>query len=101
MKRLLVAGCLLCSCAAHAKEYAATVRPTELKHEPYSDAQTLSTLAEHARVEVLARQYSWLQVRADTLTGWVKMLSLRFEYGGIHLFRLRRNLPDANGSRHI
>lgn len=82
MKRYLVAACVLLCCSAYGKEVAVTVRPTELKNEPYSDAQTLARLAERARVEVLGRQVSWLQVRSEQLTGWVKLLSLRFEFSG-------------------
>ncbi len=78
--RWLLAFCLAWSVfAAHASEIAYTVRPTEVKAKPFSDAATLSSLAQNSRVEVLVRKSSWMQIRsADGSMGWVKMLSLRF-----------------------
>lgn len=79
-----IALCLLllgCASAAWAGETAYTIRPTELKAKPYSDAQTVTTLPPRAKVEVLARQASWTQVKSASFSGWVKMLSLRFESG--------------------
>ncbi len=82
MKRF-VALCLLFGCvtAVWAGESAYTIRPTELKAKPYSDAQTLTTLPPRTKVEVLARQSSWTQVKSVSFSGWVKMLSLRMETG--------------------
>ncbi|PWF55620.1 hypothetical protein C7C56_000925 [Massilia glaciei] len=65
--------------SAHGAEHAFTVRPTDLKATPFSDAANLARLAESVRVDVLERKASWMQVKADNNTGWVKMLSLRFE----------------------
>ncbi|MBI5890730.1 MAG: hypothetical protein HZB47_08650 [Nitrosomonadales bacterium] len=80
----VIAICLLFGLApaAWAGGYAYTIRPTELKAKPFSDAQTLATLAPRVRVEVLGRQASWTQVKADTRSGWVKMLSLQLEKSG-------------------
>lgn len=79
----ILALCLfvLSIAAAHAGETAYTVRATELKAKPFTDAATLLTLAEHGKVEIVARQASWMQVKADGTTGWVKMLSLRLGGG--------------------
>lgn len=71
-----------CVLAAQPAETAYTVRATDLKAKPFSDAATLSTLPERSRVEVLGRQASWMQVRAEGASGWVKMLSLRFSSEG-------------------
>jgi hypothetical protein len=77
--RLLLAFCLSCCIfAAHSAETAYTVRTTEVKAKPFSDADTLSSLPEKSKVEVLERKSSWLRVKSDNATGWVKMLSLRF-----------------------
>lgn len=77
--RWLLAFCLAWGVsAANAGETAYTVRSTELKAKPFSDAATLSTLPQNRQVEVLARKASWMQIRSDGATGWVKMLSLRF-----------------------
>ena len=73
-----MAGGVLCS-GAYGAELAYTVRPTEVKAKPFTDASTLAKLAESAKVDVLNRQASWIQVKSDQTTGWVKMLSLRFD----------------------
>ncbi|OHC64699.1 MAG: hypothetical protein A2040_03390 [Rhodocyclales bacterium GWA2_65_19] len=76
--RWLIVFCLGWSVfAAHAGEAAYTVRATELKAKPFSDAATVASLAENSTVEVLTRQSSWMQVKSGDTTGWVKMLSLR------------------------
>ncbi len=77
----LVALCLLCAIApaAWAGGYAYTVRATELKAKPYSDAQTLTSLPPRSKVEVLERQAGWTQVKSASFSGWVKMLSLQLE----------------------
>jgi hypothetical protein len=59
--------------------YAYTIRPTELKAKPFSDAQTLTSLPPRSKVEVLGRQASWTQVKSASFSGWVKMLSLQLE----------------------
>ena len=82
--KYIVAFCLLLGFvpSVWAAEYAYTIRPTELKSKPYSDAQTLATLPPRSRVEVLSRQASWTQVKSPSFSGWVKMLSLRLESVG-------------------
>lgn len=79
MKNKALAAALAAFCSvAYGKDVAWAVRNTELKAQPFADAQTSGQLAEKQKVEVLARKVSWTQVKADDLTGWVKMLSLRF-----------------------
>ncbi len=78
---ILVAGGMLCG-GAFAAELAYTVRPTEVKAKPFTDASTLASLAAASKVDVLNRQASWIQVKSDAATGWVKMLSLRFDQLG-------------------
>ena len=82
MKPILVFCLYMLSAAVvQAGETAYTVRATELKAKPFADATTLLSLAEHGKVEIVARQASWMQVKADGTTGWVKMLSLRLGNG--------------------
>lgn len=79
---LMFAACLsMVPALALSDETAYTVRPTELKSKPFADADTLANLAEKSGVEVITRQGSWNQVKANGVTGWVKMLSLRFGEG--------------------
>ncbi|HUW25041.1 MAG TPA: SH3 domain-containing protein [Gallionella sp.] len=77
MKWIFAACLLLCAVTVQAGEIAYTVRATELKARPFTDAETLLNLAERSKVEILVRQSSWMRIRADGTTGWVKMLSLR------------------------
>ena len=81
--KLIIAACLwLCALAAQAAGTAYTVRATELKAKPFADAATLASLPERSKVEVTGRQASWMQIKADGASGWVKMLSLRFSNEG-------------------
>jgi hypothetical protein len=83
MKKILLYSSMLAFAfggkLAFAKEEAFTVRPTEMKVQPYSDAATSIQLAENAKVEVLNRKGSWMQISASGTSGWIKMLSIRFE----------------------
>jgi hypothetical protein len=76
------AGMLMAAAGASAAEPAYTVRPTELKARPFSDAATVARLAQGSQVEVVERQASWLQVKSPAASGWVKMLSVRFDQMG-------------------
>jgi hypothetical protein len=88
---ILVAGSMLCG-GAYAAELAYTVRPTEVKAKPFTDASTLAKLAESSKVDVLNRQASWIQVKSDAATGWVKMLSLRYDQLGTSAKPANNNL---------
>jgi hypothetical protein len=71
----------LCAVSAIAQETGLTIRDTEMKKEPYTDAQTVATLPEKAPVKVLVRQGGWMQVESGTRSGWVRMLSIRIDSG--------------------
>ncbi len=82
MRKLLVWCCAIgFAASAWAAEEAYTVRATELKAKPYSDAQTLMTLPERSKVMVVQRRASWSQVKSGETSGWVKMLSLQLARG--------------------
>jgi uncharacterized protein YgiM (DUF1202 family) len=74
---LLVVGALpLVAMAAPAT----TVRQATVHARPFVDSPTLATLAAKQRVEIIAAQGAWNQVRlADGKTGWVRLLNLRPE----------------------
>ncbi len=82
--KIAIAACtgMLLMGGACAGEPAYTVRPTELKAKPFTDAATVASLAESSKVDVLERKASWLQVKAPAATGWIKMLSVRFDQLG-------------------
>ncbi|MES2684762.1 MAG: hypothetical protein V4650_14685 [Pseudomonadota bacterium] len=63
--------------AAPAAETAQVIRETALKKEPFSDAETISTLPEKTIVQILKRQGAWMQVQAGEASGWLRLLSLR------------------------
>jgi hypothetical protein len=74
---LAIAGSVCLS--ATAAEQATAVRQTDMKAKPFTDAETVTSLAERSRVDVLKRETSWIEVKSAPHTGWVKMLSLRFD----------------------
>lgn len=74
----IAAICLSLLCGmAQAGDPAYAVRDTDLKAKPFSDAVTLSQVAANTRVEIMQRKSSWMQVKVNGKTGWIKMLSLR------------------------
>lgn len=77
--KYLYALILYASLAApvYAWQVAYTVRSTEIKKLPFSDAATVGTLAEKASVNVMLRQGGWVKINSDKGNGWVRMLSLR------------------------
>lgn len=78
MKIVLIAALLSLGVAqAEAQESGYAVRQTEVKREPFTDADTAGTLAENARVKVLKRQGGWMQIESAQSSGWVRMLSVR------------------------
>lgn len=66
---------------AIAQETGFAVRQTEVKKEPFSDAETVGTLAEKSQLKVLGRQGGWAQIESGALAGWVRMLSIRMNSG--------------------
>lgn len=79
--RIALAVLVLAAAPAFAQETGYAVRETEVKKEPYNDAQTLGMLADKARVKVLDRQNGWMQVESGTQSGWVRMLAIRMDSG--------------------
>jgi hypothetical protein len=64
--------------SGYAAETGYTLKPTEVKDQPFLDATTLATLPEKTRVEIMTRQGAWMQVKtANVSQGWIRMLSVR------------------------
>jgi hypothetical protein len=81
VKRILLSALALLAASLCAAEPAATIRATELKKDPGTDAPTVAQLAEGAKVEALERKGGWTRVKTEGgAEGWVRMLQLR--YGG-------------------
>lgn len=80
MKNYTMALVILLTASVASAESARTVRATDLQAQSQSDAATLATLPENTRVNVLRRSGAWSEIRtANGQTGWVRMLSLRFD----------------------
>ncbi len=82
-KKHLLFACAIAALSGSAQAQdngqATVARSAELKAQPFSDAATLKVLAENQKLDVVSRKASWMEVRAQDVTGWVKMLSLRFD----------------------
>jgi uncharacterized protein YgiM (DUF1202 family) len=63
--------------AVAAQETGTALKADEIKAEPFKDAKTLGKIAKGDRVEIVARQSGWLQVKAGSKKGWVRMLNVR------------------------
>ena len=77
--RWIVAALAICAAlsAAAAVESGTALKADEIKDEPFKDARTVGKIAKGDKVEILARQSGWLQVKAGGKQGWVRMLSVR------------------------
>jgi hypothetical protein len=78
MKKVMVLLLLSCiTLPALADSIGYTVRTTEIKTKPFSDAATLATLPEKASVSIVQRMGGWVRINSSSGNGWVKMLNLR------------------------
>jgi hypothetical protein len=75
----LVAAVLLAAAAAALAEPAVTVRAVELKATPHADAKTVAPVAADTKVDVVARQGAWVQLKSGRTTGWAKLFDIRAE----------------------
>ncbi|MEQ1881353.1 MAG: hypothetical protein ABL878_10330 [Burkholderiales bacterium] len=88
--------CGLMACAAQAAETGYTLKPTEIKEQPFIDSTTLVTVPEKTQVEIVARQGAWMQVKTrEAKQGWVRMLTVRL--GTPDQKPVRGNLLSALG----
>jgi hypothetical protein len=81
MRRIqaLVAAVLLSAAATTLAETAVTVRAVDLKATPHADAKSVAPIAADTRVDVLARQGAWVQLKSGRTTGWAKLFDIRAE----------------------
>jgi hypothetical protein len=78
MKKIMVLLLLSCiTLPALADSIGYTVRTTEIKTKPFSDAATLATLPEKSSVTIVQRMGGWTRINSSKASGWVKMLNLR------------------------
>lgn len=62
---------------AAAQEAGVALKADEIKAEPFKDAKTVGTINKGDAVSIVAKQSGWLQIKAGTKQGWVRMLSVR------------------------
>lgn len=67
---------------AVAQEIGTALKADEIRAEPFTDAKAIGRIAKGDKVEILARQSGWLQVRSGARKGWVRLLSVRRGQGG-------------------
>ncbi len=68
-----------------------TTIATDLKREPYIDAQNSGNLPANTPVEIVKRQGGWLQVKSASGEGWVKLLAVK----------LSGSTPAASGNAGV
>lgn len=74
--RIAALALLVCSAPLWA-ESGNVRRNVDLKQKPFIDAATVGQLSANARVDVVARQAAWAQVKAtDGKAGWIKALNV-------------------------
>lgn len=75
----LIAILAMLTATAYAAEIGYTLRATEVKDNPFLDANTVATLAEKTTVEIVTRQGAWMKVKTTDAKqqGWIRMLSVR------------------------
>jgi len=84
IKYLLVAALFIFSswCVMAAEDAATTLIATDIRQEPFIDAQVITNLPANASLNVLKRQGGWIQVKANSgEQGWLKMTSVRLGAG--------------------
>jgi len=78
---LLVAALLLAG-NAYAQEQGTAVKQDDIKAEPFKDAKTLGAVKKGEVVTILKKQAGWMQIKAASGSGWVRVLSVRKGAGG-------------------
>lgn len=81
LKKLLVAlsvtGVAMAAGVAAAADTGTLTRAETLRLKPFADAAAVAPAASGAKVDILARNGGWYQVKSAGKTGWVRMLSVR------------------------
>lgn len=83
-KALIAAAAFALWIAAPAWAASGTVlRAEKLYREPAATSKVTASVSKGSRVEILAKQGGWLQVRSGKSTGWIRLLSVRAGDGGL------------------
>lgn len=81
LKKLLVAlsvtGVAMAAAVAAAADTGTLTRAETLRLKPFADAAAVAPAASGTKVDILARNGGWYQVKSAGKTGWVRMLSVR------------------------
>lgn len=68
---------LAASMHAFAGEAGTVLKADVLRAEPFADAKTVGNLNKSDAVEIITKKGAWLQVKAKSKTGWVRILSVK------------------------
>ena len=74
---LLAVALEMFAAGARADDTGYLIRETEIKAKPAGDSDTVATLRERARVDIVRRQGAWLEIKSEAGSGWVRMLGVR------------------------
>jgi hypothetical protein len=75
--RLVLLLTLFWTIVVWAGEAGTALKSDSLKAEPYGDAKTVGNLNRGDKVDILAKQGAWLQIKAGKTTGWVRLLTVK------------------------
>lgn len=64
---------------AQAGEAGFASRAADILHRPVGGARAVARLAKQQPLEILRRSGSWAQVKAGGVSGWVRLLDVRFD----------------------
>jgi hypothetical protein len=81
---------------AQAAEPGYAARETDLRERPVESARVTGRLAKAQKVEVLARQGNWLQVKTASASGWIRLLDARFEAPPASALAVARGRPSKD-----
>jgi uncharacterized protein YgiM (DUF1202 family) len=74
---LLLAALLTVAGTAYAAETGTALKNDTLRKEPFADAAASGSIKRNDRVQILAKKGAWLQIKAGSSTGWVRLLSVK------------------------
>lgn len=74
---LLLTALLALSGMALAAETGTALKNDILRKEPFADAATNGSIKRNDKVQILSKKGAWLQIKAGTSTGWVRLLSVK------------------------
>lgn len=82
---LLSASTLVCTVAcalAHAAETGTVLKADQLRATAFNDGKVVGNVNKNDSVTILNKQGAWLQIKAGSQTGWVRLLTVKRNSSG-------------------